>query len=88
MVDGGSCDLGFVVVVVVRLHVVEPGVLVVLVCLLLVLVAGGLVGAVAVQHQGQVQVGDGHHALVGGVEGSTFEKVYNICINQCTIGKL
>ena len=62
--------VGFVVVV--RLLVVVSGVLfVVVVYVLVVVVAGGV--AVAVQHQSQVQVGDGHHALVGGVERSTFE---------------
>ena len=60
--------VGFVVVVVVGLLVVVPGVLVVVGCVLVVVVAGLV--AVAVQHQGQVQVGDGHHALVGGVEGN------------------
>ena len=74
--------VGFVVVV--RLLVVVSGVLLVVVaCVLVVVVAGVLVVvacvpvvvvaglvAVAVQHQGQVQVGDGHHALVGGVEGN------------------
>ena len=68
--------VGFVVVVVVGLLVVVPGVLLVVVawvlvvvgCVLVVVVAGLV--AVAVQHQGQVQVGDGHHALVGGVEGN------------------
>ena len=71
--------IGFVVVVVVGLLVVVPGILLVVVacvlvvvaCVLVVVVAG--VVAVAVQQQGQVQVGDGHHALVGGVERSTFE---------------
>ena len=60
--------VGFVVVVVVGLLVVVPGVLVVVGCVLVVVVAGLV--AVAVQHQGQVQVGDGHHALVCGVEGN------------------
>ena len=76
----GSLTLDRVVgfVVVVRLLVVVSGVLLVVVacvpvvvaCVLVVVVAGLV--AVAVQHQGQVQVGDGHHALVGGGEGSTF----------------
>ena len=68
--------VGFVVVVVFGLLVAVPGVLLVVVawvlvvvgCVLVVVVAGLV--AVAVQHQGQVQVGDGHHALVGGVEGN------------------
>ena len=59
---------GVLLVVVACVLVVVACVLVVVACVLVIVVAGMV--AVAVQHQGQVQVGDGHHALVGGVEGN------------------